>query len=64
MTPKQIGAVMRKARGERSKRSVAAAAGIHRDQLTAIEEGKTDYTNKTLVALCKALGVRMELVRP
>ena len=57
MTPKQIGAAMRKARGQRSIREVAGAAGLHRDQVTGIEAGTKAYTINSLLALCKALGL-------
>lgn len=57
MTPKQIGAVMRKARGQRSIRDVAGAAGLHRDQVSWIEAGSKAYTVQSLLKLCKALGL-------
>ena len=57
MTPKQIGAAMRKARGQRSVRQVAGAAGLHRDQVTGIEAGTKAYTVQSLLKLCKALGL-------
>lgn len=57
MTPKQIGAAMRKARGQRSIREVAGAAGLHRDQVTGIEAGTKAYTVQSLLKLCKALGL-------
>lgn len=59
MTPKQIGAAMRKARGQRSVRQVAEAAGLHRDQVRGIETGTKAYTMPTFLTLCKALGVRL-----
>ena len=57
MTPKQIGAAVRKARGQRSIREVARAAGLHRDQVTGIEAGTKAYTVQSLLKLCKALGL-------
>lgn len=61
MTPKQIGAAMRKARCHRSIREVAGAAGLHRDQVTGIEQGTKAYTVVSLLALCKAVGLRLHL---
>jgi len=61
MTPKQIGAAVRKARGQRSVRQVAEAAGLHRDQVTGIEAGTKAYTINSLLALCKAVGLRLHL---
>ena len=59
MTPKQIGAAVRKARGQRSIRQVARAAGLSRHQVTSIEQGTTAYTINSLLALCKAVGLRL-----
>lgn len=59
MTPKQIGAAMRKARCHRSIREVAGAAGLHRDQVTGIEAGTKAYTIHSLLALCKVVGLRL-----
>jgi DNA-binding phage protein len=59
MTPKQIGAAVRKARGQRSIREVAGAAGLHRDQVTGIEQATKAYTVLSLLALCKAVGLRL-----
>ena len=61
MTPKQIGAAARKARGPRSIREVAGAAGLHRDQVTGIEQGAKAYTVLSLLALCKAVGLHLHL---
>lgn len=61
MTPKQIGAAVRKARGQRSIRQVAGAAGLHRDQVAGIEAGTKAYTIHSLLALCKAVGLRVRL---
>lgn len=62
MTPKQIGAAVRKARGTRSIREVAAATGLHRDQVKAIEEARTNYTIGSLLALCKEVGVELRVM--
>jgi len=61
MTPKQIGAAMRKARGQRSVREVARSAGLHRDQVTGIEQATKAYTVLSLLALCKVVGLRLHL---
>lgn len=63
MSPKQIGAAVRKARGQRSIREVARSAGLHRDQLTGIEQATKAYTMPVFLKLCKALG-GWELVFP
>lgn len=62
MTPKQIGAAMRKARGPRSIRQVAGAAGLHRDQVAGIEAGTKAYTIHSLLALCKVVGLRLQFL--
>lgn len=59
MTPKQIGALLRKARGQRSVRQVSGAAGLHRDQVAGIEAGTKAYTIHSLLALCKVVGLRL-----
>lgn len=61
MTPKQIGAAVRKARGQRSIREVAGAAGLHRDQVSGIEAGTKAYTINSLLSLCKAVGLHLHL---
>ncbi len=59
MTTRQIGAAVRKARGQRSVRQVAGAAGLHRDQVAGIEAGTKAYTIHSLLALCKVVGLRV-----
>jgi transcriptional regulator with XRE-family HTH domain len=59
MTPYQIGKAIRKARGQRSIREVAGAAGLHRDQVTGIEQATKAYTVLSLLALCKVVGLRL-----
>jgi len=59
MTPKQIGAAVRKARGKRSIREVAGSAGLSRHQVTSIEQATKAYTVNSLLALCKVLGLRL-----
>ena len=61
MTPKQIGAAVRKARGLRSIRQVAGAAGLSRHQVTSIEQGATAYTINSLLSLCRAVGLHLHL---
>ena len=59
MTPKQIGAAVRKARGERSIREVAGAAGLSRHQVTGIEQATKAYTVLSLLAICKVVGLHL-----
>ena len=59
MTPKQIGAAVRKARGQRSISEVAEAAGLQRHQVTGIEQATKAYTVNSLLALCKVVGLRL-----
>jgi DNA-binding phage protein len=61
MTPKQIGAAVRKARGQRSISEVAEAAGLNRHQVRAIEQAETAYTVRSLLALCKVVGLHLHL---
>lgn len=61
MTTKQIGAAVRKARGQRSIREVARSAGLHRDQVTGIEQATKAYTVLSLLALCKVVGLHLVL---
>ena len=60
MTPKQIGTAIRKARGQRSIREVARAAGLSRHQVTSIEQATTNYTIQSLLALAKVVGVTIQ----
>ncbi len=59
MTPNQIGAAVRKARGQRSIREVAGAAGLSRHQVTSIERASTNYTIQSLLALAKVVGAKV-----
>jgi len=59
MIPKQIGAAVRKARGQRSIREVAGAAGLSRHQVTSIEQASTNYTIQSLLALAKVVGAKV-----
>ncbi len=51
MTIKQIGASVRKARGQRSISEVAEAAGLERHQVTGIEQAKKERKKTTNVEL-------------
>ena len=59
MTIHQVGAAVRKARGQRSISEVAEAAGLERHQVRGIELGTKAYTVVSLLALCKAVGLRL-----
>lgn len=61
MTPTQLGKAIRKARGDRSIRDVSIASGLNRHQVTAIETAATNYTIGSLMALCKVLGVSINI---
>ena len=61
MTPRQIGAAVRKARGQRSISEVAEAAGLERHQVRGIEQGTKNYTIESLLTLCKAVGVAIKV---
>ena len=61
MTIKQIGAAVRRARGQRSISEVAEAAGLERHQVTGIEQATKAYTVRSLLALCKAVGLHLVL---
>jgi transcriptional regulator with XRE-family HTH domain len=56
MTLKQIGAAVRKARGQRSISEVAETAGLERHQVKGIEQATKAYTMPAFLRLCKALG--------
>ncbi len=58
MTYRQIGAAMRKARGQRSISEVAESAGLERHQVTSIEQATKAYTVLSLLALSKSVGLR------
>ena len=63
MTPKQIGAVMRKAREARgwTVNRTATESGLKHDQIKSIEQGAKAYTIPAFLTLCGTLGVKMEL---
>ena len=56
MTPYKIGIAIRKARGDRSLREVAEAAGVNKDQIMSIESASTNYTIETLTKVAKEVG--------
>lgn len=60
MTEKETGEVMRKKRGERSLRDVAEEAGITPRQIQDIEQARTAYTYRSLLALAKAVGAKQK----
>ena len=64
MTPKQIGALLRKAREARgwTWNRTATESGLKADQIKGIEAGDKDYTNKSLVKLAKVFGYEVHLV--
>ncbi len=57
MTQTTIGTTIRKARGDRSIREVAAASGLSRHQVISIEQAATNYTINSLLTLAKEVGV-------
>ena len=56
MTIKQIGAAVRKARGQRSLSEVAEADGLERHQVTGVEKATKAYTMPVFLKLVKAWG--------
>lgn len=63
MTPKQIGATLRAARkacGWTWNRA-ATESGLKPDQVKGIEEGSKAYTVQSLLKLCKAVGLHVQL---
>ena len=64
MTAKQVGALLKEARGKRTKADVARCAKIRPCQVTAIEQATKNYTRKTLWALAKELGVTINAEKP
>ncbi len=61
MNEKKTGEVLRKKRGERSLRDVAEAAGVTPRQVQDIEQARTAYTYRSLLALAKAVGAQIKL---
>jgi transcriptional regulator with XRE-family HTH domain len=58
MTEKETGEVLRAKRGTRSLREVATAAGITPRQVQDIEQARTAYTYRSLLALAAAVGAK------
>ena len=63
MTPKQIGALLRKAREARgwTWNRTATESGLKADQIKGIEQATKDYTMPTFLRLCKVLGVTVRI---
>ena len=64
MTPKQIGALLRKAREARgwTWNRTATESGLKTDQIKGIEQASKAYTNDSLLVLAKVLGYEVHLV--
>lgn len=60
MSEKETGEVLRKKRGTRSLREVATAAGITPRQVQDIEQARTAYTYRSLLALAAAVGAKQK----
>jgi len=58
MTPKQTGALMRKAREARgwTWNRTATESGLKADQIKGIEQASKAYTNESLLVLAKVFG--------
>ena len=63
MTPKQIGALLRKAREKRgwTWNRTATESGLKADQIKGIEQASKAYTVLSLLALCKVVGLHLHL---
>ena len=63
MTPKQIGALLRKAREKRgwTWNRTATESGLKADQIKGIEQASRAYTVLSLLALCKVGGLHLHL---
>ena len=61
MTPKQIGALLRKAREARgwTWNRTATESGLKADQIKGIEQASKAYTNDSLLVLAKVLGYEL-----
>lgn len=64
MTPRQVGALLRKAREARgwTWNRAATESGLKADQIKGIEQASKAYTNDSLLVLAKVFGY--ELVLP
>lgn len=63
MTPKQIGALLCKAREARgwTWNRTATESGLKADQIKGIEQASKAYTNDSLLVLAKAFGLELVL---
>ena len=63
MTPKQIGALLRKAREKRgwTWNRTATESGLKADQIKGIEQASKAYTNHSLLVLAKVFGYELVL---
>ena len=63
MTPKQIGALLRKAREARgwTWNRTATESGLKADQIKGIEQASKAYTNGSLLVLAEVLGHELVL---
>ena len=63
MTPKQIGALLRKAREARgwTWNRTATESGLKADQIKGIEQASKAYTNDSLLVLAKVFGYELVL---
>ena len=64
MTPKQIGALLRKAREKRgwTWNRTATESGLKADQIKGIEQASKAYTNDSLLVLAKVFGFEQHIL--
>jgi len=65
MTPKQIGALLRKAREKRgwTWNRTATESGLKADQIKGIEQASKAYTNDSLLVLAKVFGYEQHFLQ-
>lgn len=65
MTPKQTGALLRKAREKRgwTWNRTATESGLKAHQIQSIENANKAYTNNSLLILAKTLGYEQRIVK-
>lgn len=63
MTPRQVGALLRKAREKRgwTWNRTATESGLKADQIKGIEQASKAYTNDSLLVLAKVFGYELVL---
>ena len=63
MTPRQVGALLRKAREARgwTWNRAATESGLKADQIKGIEQASKAYTNDSLLVLAKVFGYELVL---